>query len=178
MELITVTEVQEVANERNIDLTGYSDERLEDLISIAQADLEAQTGRRFTADTVTETILQQSGQVIPLKHYPLDPDTLTLTLDGDATTDYTIDQDHGIIYLSSKPFSDYTVVAVYTLTNPRDIALARQVCIDLTLQLVTDDGEKEIRSYSDGDLSITYTDKSTTEKRIERLRRTGGVTVI
>ena len=174
MALVTPTELDERALEEGVDLSGYSDARLEELIMIAEAELLVQTGRKYTNEIVSDEKIRWTGRVILLKHYPLNPKTVTLTINNDTVTNYTINPLNGIIYLNGRYTKPYDYTATYTLIAPDDVSLAKSVCMDLTLQLVTDD-DKEIRSYSDGDLSITYNEHSETDKRIQLLKRTGGV---
>lgn len=95
-QLIAVTEVRE-----RLGLDSADDSLLTDLGLEAQSLIETYLGRPLTRQKYTETIPGRNQERIYITNLPLDPDSITLTIDGTANTDYVIESNEtGQLYLS------------------------------------------------------------------------------
>lgn len=190
MALLTITDVQDEATIRGIDLTGYSDAMLARKIAAAQAYIESQTGRTFTTTTVTgEQHLQNKGNTILLDNGPVVSVEKILIDDSEYDlTDITVNYETGVIYLStpSNPSlyslnSTYDALIDYTYceTETSNVFLVcSDICMDLFfINLDKTEDSDNIVSFRDSDFQVQYDGKSALRGIDDRLSPYKRVTV-
>ncbi len=169
------------AERKNVDLTEYTEEELEELIEACQLFIEEQTGRIFEKRTVTERFNRFSGTRLQMKYYPV-LSVESLTIDETGVSWYLKDPDLGIILFDTPIYGEghfnlNNIMVQYTtcpfLEDPDKVhPTARRLVADLCLQeLLKSPGGKELASVKEGDLAETYTNVDWVEKRIEQLKR-------
>jgi hypothetical protein len=154
MALVTAAEVKAAAKNAKAGVLLQSNDDLDDMIAICQADLERRTGGIFDAQEIVEKRIGHEGRLIQLGHYPITT-VDELLIDG---SEYTLDDDEleeqtGSILLSSVSTSPtYYYQATYTTAIPNDAELAKDVLCRMVLDKIKNR-------------------ESTVETDIQRLRR-------
>ena len=189
---LTVTELERRATIKNVDMSIYTSDELQEYIQLAQNFIEEQTGRIFEQRQVKEHQSRVSGTSLQLKHYPILPpegqgvDTFLindLKLDGNTIDWYMCEYENGNI-IFDVPIYDWgpwrvnNVDLLYTVTpsyqDPTVLVdpVARKLCWDMVFkeQLLPADGLKMNR-VKDSDVQIEYAEVDWVMQRIADLQR-------
>jgi len=189
---LTVTELERRATIKNVDMSIYTSDELQEYIQLAQNFIEEQTGRIFEQRQVKEHQSRVSGTSLQLKHYPILPpegqgaDTFLiddLKLDGNTIDWYMCEYENGNI-IFDVPIYDWgpwrvnNVDLLYTVTpsyqDPTVLVdlVASKLCWDMVFkeQLLTADGLKMNR-VKDSDVQIEYAEVDWVMQRIADLQR-------
>jgi|GEM_PF-3355030 hypothetical protein len=189
---LTVTELERRATIKNVDMSIYTSDELQEYIQLAQNFIEEQTGRIFEQRQVKEHQSWVSGTSLQLKHYPILPpegqgaDTFLiddLKLDGNTIDWYMCEYENGNI-IFDVPIYDWgpwrvnNVDLLYTVTpsyqDPTVLVdlVASKLCWDMVFkeQLLTADGLKMNR-VKDSDVQIEYAEVDWVMQRIADLQR-------
>ena len=189
---LTVTELERRATIKNVDMSIYTSDELQEYIQLAQNFIEEQTGRIFEQRQVKEHQSRVSGTSLQLKHYPILPpegqgaDTFLiddLKLDGNTIDWYMCEYENGNI-IFDVPIYDWgpwrvnNVDLLYTVTpsyqDPTVLVdlVASKLCWDMVFkeQLLPADGLKMNR-VKDSDVQIEYAEVDWVMQRIADLQR-------
>jgi hypothetical protein len=190
MVLLTIAEVKAEATSRGVDLTNYTDIQITGLISDSQAYIEKGTGRAFGSTTEEKGFHKITTTSVLLKRPIIGITKIIINnVEKDLTTfDYFIDKTSGILELDGLkpvfhvPLEPYNLVVEYTRGNvegDNEYTLAKGICLDLLFIGLenSDNNNKDVQSFKDGDFSITYTGNSMTgiSNRIDGLRLLSGM---
>jgi len=176
--LLTVDELKVRAAENDVDLTPFTDDRLEEMIGSAQAYIEIHTGRIFDEQDIVDDRFNHSGSMIQLLHYPiLSVDALEINLLPVDVDSIKINYRLGIIHLPWKVqprLFEYDYHVEYTGCYEDPYPPAKDLCAELVfVEVMAPADGKEIKGYRDGGLSgveITYFPKDF-EQDLNELRR-------
>jgi hypothetical protein len=138
MALVTATEVKTAAKNSKVGVLLQSNDDIDDMIAICQADLERRTGGIFESREVVEKRIGHRGRLIQLGHYPI-TSIDELLIDGSAYTldDEELEEQTGSIILSSPPLTPtYYYQATYTTAIPNDAALAKHTLCLMVLDMI------------------------------------------
>ena len=138
MALVTATEVKAAAKNSKVGVLLQSNDDIDDMIAICQADLESRTGGIFESREVVEKRIGHKGRLIQLDHYPITT-VDELLIDGSEYTldDEELEEQTGSILLSSVPTSPtYYYQATYTTAAPADATLAKQTLCLMVIDMI------------------------------------------
>ncbi len=191
---ITIDELKRRASLKNVDMTIYTDDELQEYIQLAQNFIEEQTGRIFEQRQFKEHQSRVSGTSIQLKHHPILPPEGQgvnsfliddLKLDGETIDWYMCEYQNGNI-LFDVPIYDWgpwrvnNVDLIYTVTpsyqDPTVLVdpVARKLVSDMVLyeQFKPVDGlrKTKMRDYETG-LQVEYGEIDWVMQRIQALKR-------
>mgnify|MGYP001303904934 CR=1 FL=1 len=186
MVLVTVSDVEDEALIRGIDISKYSKGKLERMIASVQSMMEERTGRIFDKQSKTFKIFNHHSNVVKLPYSPVienDTDSLVFKIDGKVFTNYDLDAERGVIYIESDPYYvgedydggfDVEVSYVCGYDPPHPVAV--ELAIDIIMyNIKAKEVDTSIDTIKEGDISIKYakTDALPTdlEKRLQDLMK-------
>jgi hypothetical protein len=174
MVLVTVSDVEDEALIRGIDISKYSKGKLERMIDGVQSMMQEMTGRIFDKQVKNFMKMNYHSDVIALPYSPIiitdseeNPDTFVLKIDG-ATIDeddYTVDKPRGLIYLDDVyPYhtgtnidGSFKVEVDYTCGYNPAYPVAVELALDILMyQIKGKEIDASIDTVKEGDISIKY----------------------
>lgn len=171
MALITLQELKEEAKtpRRGYTLTqqgnipGYSDTILTQEIQKAQSYIQKKSGRIFTEKTFTQKETNITKSMIFLQYSPI-TEIMEFKINNIAVDEnsYDLDSQHGIIEFDNVQYEfGYTITYKASEDPQSDYYItAKDICMDLIFARLQKPGdEKDVKSYKDGDFSVTYEEK-------------------
>ena len=192
MAYLTAEELQQRASRKNLDISQYTDDELEELIDTCTMLVEEETGRIFEKRQITERFTRFDGTRLQLRYYPVLPGVNvamnegpfvdSLTMDGQPVTWYLQEPDYGILVFDMPifnwgPYRVNNLVIKYTtcpfLDNPDKVhPTAKRLVADMCMYEISKqpNGLKP-QSMKEGDLSVSFMQEDWIQERIDALRR-------
>ena len=155
--LLTVEELRVRAEENDVDLEPYSEDRLTEMIGSAQAYIELHTGRVFDKQSLEDDKFFHTGPQLQLEHFPIiSLDTLEISGIPVDVNAVKINYRLGILYIphNFRTRMEYDIHVEYTGCYDPSYPPAKDLCAELVFVEATAPADgKEISKYKDGGLS-------------------------
>lgn len=151
--IITVDELKTRLSLAGIDYSEYTDNDLEDLITITIENIEALTGLPIANPLlVTEYKDKFHDKVYETDFYPIQ--CCLITIDGEEVEPHRIDYDRGILYFKPKTIGELEVK--YRIQYTDVTVLAGLITNMIILDIESDTVHGTWNSVKEGDVSVTY----------------------
>jgi hypothetical protein len=176
--LLTVDELKTRAEENDVDLDPFTDDRLTEMIGSAQAYIELHTGRIFDSQSIVDDKFFHTGSLLQLEQYPvLSVEKVEISGIEVDVTGIKINYRTGELYIphNFRAKMEYDIHVEYTGCYESPYPPAKDLCAELVFVEVSGPADgKDISKYKDGGLSgveINYFQKDFTQD-LRELRRT------
>lgn len=151
--IITVEELKKRLHLANVNYDEYTDNDLEDLITITIENIEALTGLPIANPRlVTEYKDKFHNNVYETDFYPLQ--CCLITIDGEEVEPHRIDYERGILYFKPKTIGELEVK--YKIQYTDVTVLSGLITNMIILDIESDTVHGTWNSVKEGDVSVTY----------------------
>lgn len=151
--ILSVDELKQRLHLAGIDYSEYTDNDLEDLITITIENIEALTGLPISNPClVTEYKDKFHNKVYETDFYPIQ--CCLITIDGEEVEPHRIDYDRGILYFKPKTIGELEVK--YRIQYTDVTVLAGLITNMIILDIESDTVHGTWNSVKEGDVSVTY----------------------